>query len=111
MFMEARDAICESSTASEAQLEAGEVLLELRQAFQASAYLLLRRIQRDQQGHLRVLSGHAPTHYLKQLAHSLAVKTVEPELVLNQIEVVPPGSRNSIRIARPGSELVPNRMQ
>ncbi|MBI3464922.1 MAG: BON domain-containing protein [Planctomycetes bacterium] len=74
-------------------------------ALHSSPYLPLRTVECTDQGGVLKLQGCVPSYYLKQLAQSLALSVNSSWLVQNEIEVVTPGNRFSLRGACCGSSL------
>lgn len=55
-----------------------------------SSYHSLRRIGCDVHDGVVVLRGQVPSYYLKQVAQALLLDMPEVEVLVNQVEVVPP---------------------
>jgi hypothetical protein len=77
----------------------------LLSALRSSPYPPLRSVECCERGGIMRLKGSVPSYYLKQLAQSLALSIDETWLVQNEIEVVAPSSRFSLRGAGCGTEL------
>ena len=107
MLMAARYQISETVVADSSPPSINDTLKELRLALQASPYLPLRRLQCEEHGREIVLRGNVPTYYLKQLAHCLARKIAGHTFIDDQVEVIPPGTRYSIKGAMFGALLPP----
>ena len=104
MLMAARPDICELQHPS-TTMPTTDSLGELRHALQASPYLPLRRLRCVERNGFVQIVGDVPSYYLKQLAHSLACKILGNPRIENQVDVVPPGSRYSMRGATFGAAL------
>lgn len=64
-------------------------VVDLQMQFQNSSYGPLRQLScRAEQGCV-VLRGTVPSYYLKQVAQTLALKTVSPDRLCSNIEVRP----------------------
>lgn len=74
-------------------------------SLRSSPYVPLRSVECSERGGVLKLHGYVPSYYLKQLAQSLARGVNSSWLVQNEIEVVSPGSRFSLRGAYYGSNL------
>lgn len=59
----------------------------LRDAFRASPYVGLRRVECDDHEGVLTLRGRVPTFFLKQMAQALAMKAKGVEVLANRIEV------------------------
>jgi hypothetical protein len=74
-------------------------------AFCSSPYLPLRSLACTEERGVLKLQGCVPSYYLKQLAQSLALGVNSSWLVQNDIEVVSPNDRFSLRGVGCGNNL------
>ena len=67
----------------------------LQEAFEQSPYSALQRVRYELENDQVTLHGELPTHFLKQLASSFAVKAADGRRIVNRIRVVDPDWRYS----------------